>query len=801
MSIPKPTAHPCTTHFSKVGKTFINLMKTKISKIDLAREAVAAAKIGDIDTLSKCFKAGLPPTVLSYKGEPLASIAAWANQREAVLLLVTLSPAIANQAKDGGYTTLHAMTYTMRGVFKKVLQIMIEAGCAPDFEATTKTGKQVLQSYIWTKPERQAGIEKFITAAKSLPKALFKDVSEHWETIGVVEHPKFGLVVEERTILTAGMYERYRDKMGVLEELNLGDITYPSDYDTAPTLLRHRILSPEEHQQREVTHAASISIASMESYPIPDPYKWRPYQKAGIDFLIKTHQALLADEMGLGKTAEVVGAINADAEIGRVIIVCPALARGVWRQEWALFSTRSDLRLNLMERDEEEPAEIGVIVCSYEYLVRTKWVSKIKWDLAVLDECHFAKNPDAKRTAAATRLRSTRRIAVSGTPMLSKGDDLLPVLGWLRPDLYGQNGKFTESFHQAIQSGDNQLLQRRLRETVMIRRLKNQVLGELPEKSRQIVGLMPEAGSNLAEAIYAETKHIDESSGLLADLERGHALAKLDDEESCDRIARLIKGHLSEARKRLFELRHLIGRSKISDVLEHVGDLTEAGCKTIVFVHHQDVGAALLSRLQSAGIKSALINGSLSAKVRTAIVNDFQTDESLRVLVAGIHSAGQAITLTAATNVVFGEVDWTPAIHLQCEDRAHRMGQKSHVTCQYLVAGELELRICRTLEDKAKTFGETLGAVQNGDSSWFFKTSEHWHHALRGVSFSKLVKRSEKVSSVEVDFARKHLTKRQDEFRNPIDRELVGKLISIPKWSSNQIGAAMMLVNRSRKKI
>jgi hypothetical protein len=118
------------------------------------------------------------------------------------------------------------------------------------------------------------------------------------------------------------------------------------------------------------------------------------------------------------------------------------------------------------------------------------------------------------------------------------------------------------------------------------------------------------------------------------------------------------------------------------------------------------------------------------------------------------------------------------------------------VLCQYLVAGEFESRICRILEEKAKTFGETLGAEKNEDDTWFFRDSQEWRHALWHIGYSALSKIGEQAGADEIAEARECFVRSCETLTNPIDRALADELRKIARWQSNQIGAAILLRKR-----
>jgi SWI/SNF-related matrix-associated actin-dependent regulator 1 of chromatin subfamily A len=289
------------------------------------------------------------------------------------------------------------------------------------------------------------------------------------------------------------------------------DIDFRSTFDVK---LSHRFEKGGIHSFCPRTQCCRFSIGLEASRKMvhesqvlsPSGLRYFPFQLEGIKFALDHPGTLLADEMGVGKTIQAIGLINADSTLQKVIIVCPASMRLVWKCELSKWLVRP-LSIGVIGVDPVEPERLftqnDILIINYDRLHRaTKTLRSIGYDLAILDECHFAKSPQAKRTKAATAITARRKLALSGTPILNRPIELLPVLSWLDPQQWPRSawhqyalqycGAFWNGFAWD-QSGATNLrsLAARLRATVMIRRTKAEVLPELPPKLRTVIELSP----------------------------------------------------------------------------------------------------------------------------------------------------------------------------------------------------------------------------------------------------------------------------------------------------------------------
>lgn len=253
-------------------------------------------------------------------------------------------------------------------------------------------------------------------------------------------------------------------------------------------------------------------------------------------------------------------------------------------------------------------------------------------------------------------------------------------------------------------------LQLLIRQTVMVRRLKAEVLRELPPKRRAIIVLKGE----VAEAAVAEERRV-----LLHHAQEIWACALARDssvgnDTAFREAARRLRHARIEAQGGILRARHLVAVAKLPAVLEHCDKvLREDVPKLVVFAHHRDVLGAIADHYGEAAV---LIDGEVPPLERDALVARFQTDPGCRVFVGSLRAAGQGITLTAASRAVFAELDWTPAILSQAEDRCHRIGQREGVLVEHIVVDEsIDSHLARMIVAKQALIRATLDAGPDDD--------------------------------------------------------------------------------------
>lgn len=474
-------------------------------------------------------------------------------------------------------------------------------------------------------------------------------------------------------------------------------------------------------EHREAVAASRATDAAVE-VPAPEGLAYLPFQRAGIAYASARPGALLGDEMGLGKTIQAVGVINADPTVRRVLVVCPASLKLNWKRE--------------LERWLVRPATIGiasgslwpegeVVIINYDILSKHRAaVDAVQWDLLVVDEAHYMKNPEAQRTIlvlgrdarrgkeAAPAIRARRRLFLTGTPIVNRPVELWPLIHSLDPAGWPSFWAYAQRYCGARQNGYGwdfsgashlEELQDKLRSTILIRRLKADVLTELPAKRRQVVEI---AANGAAGAIRRER---EAWARIERDVEAAAAAAELakagTDEEYAEAVRRL-QDTTRAAFTEIAALRHETAVAKIPAVIEHLRCVLDGGAKVVVFAHHHDVVDALAAEF---GAECVKLDGRDAPAARQAAVDRFQSDPACRLFVGSIAAAGVGLTLTAAAHVVFAELDWTPGNVTQAEDRCHRIGQRESVLVQHLVLEEsLDARMAHVLVGKQAVIDAAL---------------------------------------------------------------------------------------------
>jgi SWI/SNF-related matrix-associated actin-dependent regulator 1 of chromatin subfamily A len=504
--------------------------------------------------------------------------------------------------------------------------------------------------------------------------------------------------------------------------------------------------------ERKAAVEMSVAAAPLRHVDIPVPagLSYRPYQQAGIAYLSQRNDAILADDMGLGKTIQALGLINMDPSIRNVVIICPSALVLNWRDEALKWLVRKPHRIKVVETllDVPAPADDFVII-NYEkfgYEKSAPLVFALKsraWDLIVCDEAHRLKNREATRTeniignlavnedkgekfVPGIIVRARRKLFMSGTPFPNSPIELWPLLyaacpsmALLQPGMPLRQSYYKFAYKWCVIHKDKygtrilggksksamDQLQIELRAACMMRRLKDQVLTELPPKTRQVILLEGNAATRKAlkheQEAWADSGVGDELAALANKVERA---AESGSEEAYAEAVANLELKSKVAFEEMSAVRHEMALAKVPLVIEHVRDVfenLEPDKKVIVFGHHQDVIAAMKEAFYKDGLKPAVIVGGQPNELRNEEKNRFQLDPTCRVILCSIKAAGEGLTLTAAQTVIFAELDWTPKSVRQAEDRAHRIGQTGNVLIQHLVIdGSFDAKIAKTMLTK-----------------------------------------------------------------------------------------------------
>ena len=410
-----------------------------------------------------------------------------------------------------------------------------------------------------------------------------------------------------------------------------------------------------------------------------EPY---PYQREGICFGLDKHRLLIGDEPGLGKTLQSIGIVDT-AGAYPALVICPSSLKINWQREFEKFTDKKALVLDNASRTAWpyflQMRMFHVAIVNYESL-RKYFV----WDIqgngregfrlkdvvfndavkvfrsVIIDESHRVKDPLAQQTIFTRGIVEGKeyRILLSGTPVVNRAEDLvaqLSIMGRLQD--FGGRSRFLADYGE----NDNlEELSSRLYETCMIRREKAKVLTQLPDKTRT--------------DLYVEISNREEYE--LAEADLAEYLRQYT--ECTDRDIR--RKMRMEALVKFMTLRSLSAKGKVKQAVDFVRVFLASDKPLILFCSLHEIVDELRKNFPDA----VTVTGRDSAQAKQAAVDAFQSGEA-KLIICSIKAAGVGLTLTASSNVAFIELPWTYADCCQCEDRAHRIGQKDNVTCYYML--------------------------------------------------------------------------------------------------------------------
>jgi superfamily II DNA or RNA helicase len=435
----------------------------------------------------------------------------------------------------------------------------------------------------------------------------------------------------------------------------------------------------------------------------------RPYQQQGINWLVFLRQAglgaLLADDMGLGKTLQALCALQ-----GRTLVVAPTSVLHNWAEEMRRF--RPALRAGVYHGGQRQlDATAEVTLTTYAILrLDAEVLAQEAWDTVILDEAQTIKNPDSQVARAAYRLQARFRVALSGTPVENRLDELWSQLHFLNPGLLGGRQHFQERYARPIaagQAGAAARLRERIRPFVL-RRRKQEVAAELPPRTDMVRHcVLSVEERQVYDAIQAATRtevvaRLQAGGSVLEALE---ALLRL--RQACCHVG-LVPGQQAET------------SAKVLLLLEALEQVLAEGHKALVFSQWTALLDLVEPHVRAAGIDFVRLDG--TTRDRAEVVRRFQAETGPPVFLISLRAGGLGLNLTAADHVFLLDPWWNPAVEDQAADRVHRLGQDRPVLVYHLVAeNTVEERILalqahkRALSDAALTGTERAAALTRED--------------------------------------------------------------------------------------
>jgi SWI/SNF-related matrix-associated actin-dependent regulator 1 of chromatin subfamily A len=436
-----------------------------------------------------------------------------------------------------------------------------------------------------------------------------------------------------------------------------------------------------------------------------------PYQVEGAEFLSARSHALIADEPGVGKTAQLITAADM-VGARKILVICPAVARVNWLrelQEWSIFSYDFKVCLKLSD----EPTENCIV--SFDYARENFELLKgIPWDLVIVDESHFIKEPEAAITQRIYGKKGIVRVSdrlwcASGTPAPNHAGELWPLLFTFgrtnlpyedfidqfcetRPTFYGGRREVKVCGTKKDKIPEIKALL----SPVMIRRRKQDVLKDLKIPTFETLTV---EGTSLPEVLEMDRMVLNRENSMLNE---SIAVAG-------DQLAYV----LEKIGKSVSTLRRYTGLMKTKNVCEIVKSELSSNAyqKIVIFAYHTEVIANVKRELEEFG--AVVVNGKVSDKDRQTAIDSFQNDPKTRVFIGNVKSAGTAITLTASQEVLLLEQSWVPGENSQAIDRCYRRGQAGTVRVRVATLFDsLDEKVNKVLIRKIKDLTEIFNTQE-----------------------------------------------------------------------------------------
>ena len=437
----------------------------------------------------------------------------------------------------------------------------------------------------------------------------------------------------------------------------------------------------------------------------------RPYQHAGYQWLAFLQEArwggILADDMGLGKTVQALSYLQHFANgnpAAHFLVVCPTTLMYNWEAEIKKFTPELRHFIHHGPKRTGKPADFDpyhIIITTYGTMRSDiRWLKDITFDYAILDESQAIKNPQSQVAKSSLLINARHKLALSGTPVQNNTFDLYAQMNFLNPGLLGSREFFANEFATPIDKFREEDATRQLRQLIypfMLRRTKEQVAKDLPEKTETILWCEMGPEQRRVYDAYRNT-YASELLGMIDErgIERAqfHILQGLTRlRQICDSPA-ILKDADAEMPNHSIKADELL-----REITENVGNH-----KALVFSQFLGMLAIIRKGLEAASIPYAYFDGSSSALEREAAVRMFQDDEASRVFLISLKAGGVGLNLTAADYVYLVDPWWNPAVEQQAIDRTHRIGQTKAIFAYRLICKE-------TIEEKMLILQERKRAL------------------------------------------------------------------------------------------
>ncbi|HET7579102.1 MAG TPA: SNF2-related protein [Bacillales bacterium] len=510
----------------------------------------------------------------------------------------------------------------------------------------------------------------------------------------------------------------------------------------------NHFISIESHQETKNYLEMLMQPPEKRRKRVPKAFQGalRPYQRHGFTWLHEQRKkgvgVCLADDMGLGKTIQAIAYLLAGQTKKKdtpALIVCPTSLIENWKREFQRFAPSLKIYTHhgsdrFKGRDfEREKSAYDVMITSYNLATRDwSMLYSQYWPNIIIDEAQAIKNPATKQSQLLRTLKAEHRIALTGTPMENRLEELWSIMEFLNPGYLGSLTGFRRNFVKPVEKNNDQQkveLVRRFVQPFLLRREKSDrsIIRDLPEKieKKEYCNLSEEQASLYQSIVNELMEKMQRASGIER---KGLILASLTRlKQLCDHPQLVLKNTpaLEQSGKlvRFFELLH---------------SLSTNGRSALVFTQYVKMGHMLESfiREKFPNYPVFFMHGGLSSKKREELITRFREQNSPAIFILSLKTGGVGLNLTEASDVIHFDRWWNPAVENQATDRAHRIGQSKNVHVHKMISiGTLEERIDEMIEKKRAITEQVIG---QGDG---------WVTEMKDDEVYELIRLREKVLS------------------------------------------------------
>lgn len=458
----------------------------------------------------------------------------------------------------------------------------------------------------------------------------------------------------------------------------------------------------------------------------------RDYQLVGFDWASRLAHwgagACLADDMGLGKTLQALAVLLSRANEGPSLVIAPTSVCFNWQQEALKYSPTLNIKLFADAINTEQRSELlnnlqpfDCVIITYGLLQRESEILKaVHWHTIIADEAQALKNPLAKRTKAAIALKGDFKMITTGTPIENDLTELWSLFRFINPGLLGNLKRFSERFSQPIENAKEDKLAARkasqalkaLIQPFILRRMKNQVLTELPPRTD--INIQVEMSAK--ERDFYEALRLNAIDNISKSGQQANA-----GEQRIRMLAELVRLRQACCHPKLIMAESDIPSAKLAALNELLEELKLNNHKALIFSQFVGHLQLIKQHLEDHGFHYQYLDGSTPQKERQKRVNAFQSGDG-DIFLISLKAGGSGLNLTAADYVIHMDPWWNPAVEEQASDRAHRMGQTRPVTIYRLIAqNTIEEKIVamhqhkRDLADKLLSGNEVAATLSVDD--------------------------------------------------------------------------------------